>query len=134
LANINVTVIYDPSNGTWSITGDNVNGTTIEVNDKGANPIRWGIGLPQGGAGTINFDTSTGIDFTVDIPGDPPTGNANNWNWNLDNQLTPTSESIPYEYTVNAWYTPQQGATPQAKQWDPEVEENPPAQVVIKSK
>ena len=135
MANINVQVIYDPSNNSWSITGDNVNGTTIEVYDKGANPIRWSIGLAQGGSGSIAFDPSTGIDFTSDLPpGDDPNGNANNWNWNLNNTLSSNSPAANYEYVVNAWYTPQQGATAQAKQWDPDVEENPPAQIAVKAK
>ena len=134
MANINVTVIYDPSNGNWSLTGDSVNGTTIEVNDRGANPIRWSIGLPQDASGSIAFDPSTGIDFTSDIPsGDEPNGNANNWNWNLNNTLASNSPAVNYEYVVNAWYTPS-GGTAQAKQWDPDVEENPPAQIALKAK
>lgn len=133
MANINVKVIYDPSNSSWSITGDNVNGTTIEVNDKGANPIRWSIGMPQGAAGSIAFDPSTGIEFTSDIPGDEPNGNANNWNWDLNNNLAPNSSAMNYEYVVNAWYTPSQGPA-QARQWDPDVEENPPAQISVKAK
>ena len=134
MANINVTVIYDPSANSWSITGDNVNDTTIEVNDKGANPIRWGIGLAQAATGSIAFDATTGIDFTTDLPpGDEPNGNTNNWNWNLNNTLSSNSSAVNYEYVVNAWYTPS-GGTAQAKQWDPDVEENPPAQIAVKAK
>jgi hypothetical protein len=131
VANINVTIVFDPSNNSWSITGDSLEGTTIVVNDRGANPIRWDIGLAANATGAIAFDATTGIVFTSDIPGDPPTGNANNWRWSLNNQLAPGTQEN-YEYQVNAWYTPA-GGTQQSKQWDPDVEENPPS-VALKAR
>ncbi len=56
------------------------------------------------------------------------------WNSSLDNNLQPGANSITYNYVVNAVYVPPgKGASLQNVQWDPEVEENPPANVVIKT-
>ena len=44
MANINVNISYNPSTNTWSQDL----GDKIQVNDQGANPIRWGIALAPG--------------------------------------------------------------------------------------
>lgn len=143
MANITITISYNPSAATgsqWSLTatGTTVVGSTIEVNDSGANPIRWTIGMAEGQSGTINFSTTStapGIQFTGSNAwtGDPPTGNSNNWNSSLNNTLEPDDPSQNFEYRVNAVYTPPgKGANPANVNWDPDVEENPPAQVVVK--
>ena len=135
MGQINVTVVYNPtaaSGSQWSLTGDNVSGTTIEVNDRGANPINWGIQLATGASGSIAFNSSNGIAFKTAVT--PPTqGTTSSWNWTLTNNLQPNSTSLNFEYVVNALYTPQNG-TQQNVQWDPDVEENPPAQIVLKAK
>jgi hypothetical protein len=143
VANINVAITYNPSGATgnqWSLTatGTTVNGTTIEVNDRGANPIQWSIGMAEGASGSINFSTTStapGIQFTGSNAwtGDPPIGNSNIWNSSLNNTLGEGAPSQTFEYRVNAVYTPPgKGANPTNVSWDPDVEENPPAQLVVK--
>lgn len=141
MANINITISYNPTAATgsqWSLTatGTSVDGSTVEINDSGANPIGWSIGLAPNQSGTINFSTTTtapGVKFTDPWPGDPVTGNSNNWRTSLDNSLEPDDPSQNFEYTVNAVYTPPgKGANPANISWDPDVEENPPAQLALK--
>ena len=139
LANINCTITYNPNPGvgqtTWSATEN-----PITVVPPGSTPIRWSIALASGQSGSINFSTTTalpGIVFTGTPawPGDTPSGNANNWNSSLDNNLPVGADPITYNYVVNAVYIPPgKGANPQNVQWDPEVQEDPPANVMVKAK
>ena len=83
MGQINVTVVYNPaaaSGSQWSLTGDNVTGTTIEVNERGANPISWGISMAQGASGSIAFNSNTGIAFKTAVS-PAPQGNGTGWNW-----------------------------------------------------
>lgn len=140
MANINVTISYDPSQPSgsqWSLLpNDNVNGTTIEVDDQGENPIGWSIQMASGQPGTIDFNGDTGI--TLDAPGSwpgtVPKGNTNNWSGKLNNTLEEGDDPVSYGYTVNAMYSAGNGITAVPVVWDPEVEENPPAQVMLKAR
>lgn len=136
MANINVNISYNPSTNTWSQDL----GDKIQVNDQGANPIRWGIALAPGATGSIKFSTTNAAPgiafFTTSVfpavwPGATPQGNSNNWNSSLTNALKVGDAAQTYEYKVNALYTPANGVeTPVS--WDPEVEENPPSSAAIK--
>lgn len=127
MANINVTIYYDPVTDSFSQDL----GNNVQVNDRGNNPIRWSIDLLNDAPGSIQFNTSTGIVFVTQQgqtawPGDAPSGNANNWNSSINNQLQVGGTALLFYYQVNAWYTPP-GGSAVAKVWDPDVEENPPS-------
>ena len=136
MANINCTIYYNPNPGqgqtTWSASEN-----PIQVVPPGKTPIRWGIELASGQSGTIKFSTppgAAGIVFaaTPAWPGDAPAGNANNWNSSLDDTLAQGAQAVTYNYVVNAVYTPPGNSSSVNVQWDPEVEENPPANVMFK--
>ena len=79
MANINITISYNPSAATgsqWSLTatGTTVVGTTIEINDQGDNPIRWAIGMASGAVRhhqLQHHDDAPGIHFTGLMDGRP---------------------------------------------------------------
>ena len=133
MANINITIYYDPTQTPpqWSMSADGANVTdnnVVHLRDQGDTSIRWGIEFgpdPIVEAGNLQFSTDSnnpGIVFqgTPAWPGSPPSGNANNWSSTVTN--TQTGEQ--YYFKVNAVIT---GDGPdQPLVWDPEVEEDPP--------
>jgi hypothetical protein len=138
LANIDCTITYNPNPGvgqtTWSASEN-----PIQVVPPGNTPIRWSIEVANGQSGTIDFSITTAAPGIVFIPppvwpGEPPSGNANNWHSSLDDNLGQGASAIIYNYVVNAVYTPSGNSSGVNVQWDPEVEENPPANVVFKAR
>ena len=137
LANINCTITYNPSSGqtTWSASEQ-----PIQVVPPGNTPISWSIQLASGQSGDIDFSTNPatpGIQFTGTPawPGTTPSGNANNWNCSIDDNIPAGGSSVTYHYVVNAVYTPPgKGANPQNVKWDPDVEENPPSVIFSKTR
>lgn len=135
MANIDVTIVYNPAaaaGSQWSLSGDDVDGTVVEVNDRGNNPITWDIALASGAAGSIAFG-DPGIVFDSGWVGDAPRAAGSKWMSALNNTLNPNSPAQSFEYTINAVYSPGGSAPPVNVSWDPEVEENPPAQVRLKT-
>jgi hypothetical protein len=147
----NLTITYNPSAvspaSPWSLSGDGVgldtnNPTAVVIKDSGTTQIKWNIQLAAGApaGATIAFSvppnpqtdppTPAGIVFNSGWNGTPPNGNSNNWNTSVT--LATGGANATIYYTVNAVYT-LSGGTPQRVYWDPDVEENPPATIMLKT-
>lgn len=131
---MNVQVKYSPGDAKpWSQAPS----ATIPVPPNGnPTPIDFSIQVIPASAGSIQFNTSAsapGIQFTGTgnnaWPGTTPSGNATGWSTSITNNKKQGDPSSKYHYVVNALYTPANG-TQIAVQYDPDVEENPPAVVL----
>lgn len=134
MANVNITVYYDPTNPSnpWSLSTDGgppVSGdSVVHLKERGNTTLRWTIQFGPNvvvADATIAFSTDAsrpGIQFTgtPPWPGTAPNGNANNWNASLNNEQS----GAKFYFKVNAVYTVNGAAQPVT--WDPEVEEDPP--------
>ena len=124
---INVRVQYSPGNaqGTqWNQTP----GASVPA-PPGTSTITWTIQVIPASAGTITFNTTTGIQFPNGAPGNDLSGNATQWTLTVNNTLQEGANSVPYYYKVNAVYTPSGGSATNIT-YDPEVVEDPPNVVV----
>jgi hypothetical protein len=130
---MNIQVKYTPANANpWSQSPDK----TIKVGS-GTTPLNWSIQVIPASAGTIAFNTastSPGIQFTgtgnSSWPGALPTADGDDYQSSITNTLPAGANSVSFHYRVNAVYTPT-GGSPVNVTWDPDVQEDPPPQIVI---